>query len=126
MTASIKLDDESGRHHPGETVTGTVEWSLGQVPVVATLKLLWRTEGKSWPADTAVAGEMHFDDPRAADRRAFRLILPVMPYSYSGSILSIVWHVEFVMRFRWRPQKTVASRVVTMSPTGDPIDPYRI
>jgi hypothetical protein len=67
-----------------------------------------------------------FDGLRAVDRRAFQLSLPAMPYSFSGAVLSIVWHVEFVARLRrFRPDKVEAFRIITMSPTGDPIDPYR-
>lgn len=125
MTARIDLGREDGRHYPGEAVSGTVHWSFPAVPLNAAVRLLWRTEGKSWPEDHGVAITQLFADVQAADWRAFQFSLPVTPYSFSGKVLSIVWHVEFVARLRWRPQKIEASRIITMSPTGDPIDPYR-
>jgi len=124
MTARIDLARETGRHYPGEVVTGSVEWSFPAVPRDAAMVLRWRAEGKGDP-DGGVVSTERFADLQALDRRTFRLALPRMPYSFSGTVLSIVWVVELVVRFRLRPQKIEVSRLVTMSPTGDPIDPYR-
>ena len=125
MTARVDLGREDGRHYPGDVVSGTVEWSLREAPLNAAVRVRWRTEGKSWPEDSGVVGIERFAALRAVDRRPFKLTLPPMPYSYSGKVLSIVWRVEFFQRSRWRGEKIEAFRVITMSPTGDAIDPYR-
>jgi hypothetical protein len=126
VTARIDLEREDGRHYPGDVVTGAVEWSLGAVPLKMLVRMGWRTEGKNWPADTGTVGEERFDAPRAVDRRGFRFTLPLMPYSYSGTVVSIVWRVELVARSsRLRGEKVEAFRIITMSPTGDAIDPRR-
>lgn len=126
MTASIDLGREDGRHFPSEAVGGTVQWSLPAVPLSAAVRVRWRTEGKSWPEDSGVAGIERFEALQAVDRRSFQFTLPPTPYSYSGKVLSIVWRVELVVRSRrLRGEKIEAFRIITMSPTGDAIDPYR-
>ena len=125
MIAEIDLDREDARYRPGETVSGAVEWSFPAVPHGASLCLRWRAEGKGTP-DAGVAIAVQFEEVRAADGRTFRLVLPIMPYSFSGNFLSIVWRVELVVRHRrFGREKIEVFRVITMSPTGDPIDPYR-
>ena len=62
----------------------------------------------------------------ASGRHEFRLPLPNMPYSFSGKVLSISWRVELVARRgRLGREAVEAFRIITMSPTGDAIDPYR-
>lgn len=125
MTAKIQLDRADARHYPGDVVSGTVEWAFPEPPFSASVVLRRRTEGKG-SFETHVASAEDFDAIRAVGRRDFRLTLPNMPCSFSGSILSIVWRVEFVVRTsNWRGEKVEVFRVVTMSPTGEAIDPYR-
>ena len=124
MTARVDLERETRRYYPGEVVTGAVDWSVGSPPLTMAVRLRWRTEGMSWPADTRVLGEERFDDPQAVGRSDFRFTLPIMPYSYAGKVLSIVWRVELVLRSRrFGGEKVEAFRAITMSPTGDAIDP---
>jgi hypothetical protein len=122
----IQVGREDGRHYPCDVVTGTADWSFPTTPLGVAVRLRWRTEGKSWPEDSGVAGIERFDDLLAVDRRAFQFTLPVMPYSFSGKMLSIVWRVELVVRHRrFRGEKVEVVWNITMSPTGDAIDPYR-
>jgi hypothetical protein len=126
MIAEIKLDRDDARYRPGEAVSGAVEWSFPAVPNGAALCVRWRAEGKGSP-DAGSPIAVQFEDARAIDGRAFRVVLPSMPYSFSGKVLSIVWRVELVVRHhRIGREKIEVFRVITMSPTGDPIDPYRI
>ena len=125
MIAEIELDSDTARYRPGEAVSGAVEWSFPKAPLTVAVNLRWRAEGKGTP-DAGSPITVRFEDIRAADRRAFRLMLPTMPYSFWGRVLSIVWRVELVARDRrLGPEAIEAFRVITMSPTGDPIDPYR-
>jgi hypothetical protein len=125
MITEIELDRDDARYRPEEMVTGAVAWSFPVVPSGIALCLRWRAEGKGTP-DEGSAIAIQFRDAPVADRRAFQLRLPVMPYSFSGKVLSIVWRVELVVRHqRWDREKIEVFRVITMSPTGDPIDPYR-
>jgi hypothetical protein len=125
MTAGINLVNDATAYRPGDLVAGTVGWAFSAVPQNAVVRLLWRAEGKGSP-DGRVVTTMQFEGFRAVDRREFRLSLPAMPYSFSGAVLGIVWQVEFVARLhRFRPEQVQAFRRITMSPTGDAIDPYR-
>ncbi len=125
MITKIELDRDDARYRPGETVVGAVEWSFPEGPNGAALCLRWRAEGKGTP-DAGAPIAVQFEDPRATDRRAFRVTLPIMPYSFSGKVLSIVWRVELMVRHqRYGREAIEVFRVITMSPTGDPIDPYR-
>ncbi len=125
MIARIDLDRDRTRYRPGETVSGAVEWSLPAVPGGVALCLRWRVEGKGAP-DAGSPIAVQFKDPLAMDHRAFRLVLPAMPYSFWGKMLSIHWRIELVVRHgRFGVETLEVFRVITMSPTGDPIDPYR-
>jgi hypothetical protein len=125
LTARIELHRDNTRHRPGEAVSGVAEWALSEVPLSAAVRLNWHTEGRGTPEVGPGVSEQ-FGDIRADDRRPFRLTLDTMPYSFSGSVLSIVWRVELVMRWRGKKRETVETfRIVTMSPTGETIDPYR-
>ena len=123
MSASIELPTES--YHPFEVVNGTVEWVLEKAPAEAELRLVWGTDGRGseeqWTVNSVVLA-----NPKPRDRRAFRLDLAEMPYSFSGKVLQIYWRIELVVKYQWWPLsvKPLASRTIAMSPTGHALDPY--
>jgi hypothetical protein len=124
MTAQVELDRDLPLYRPGEIVSGAVEWSFEDTPLRAVVCLRWRAEGKGTP-DAGAPITQPFTDLHAVDRRPFRLALPAMPYSFSGKVLAIEWRVEFLVRSRRAHDTVEAFRIVAMSPTGEPIDPYR-
>jgi hypothetical protein len=124
MIADIELDRFPARYRPSEIVSGSVQWSFPEDPISVSICLRWRAEGKGTP-DSGLAITERYGNAGASGRHEFRLALPVMPYSFSGKALSISWRVELVARRgRLAREAVEAFRIVTMSPTGDAIDPY--
>lgn len=81
------------RRRPGDTLTGEVAWEaampLGEIPVT----LYWYTAGKG-DQDVEVVARSTVSAPERAGRRGFRFELPDFPWSFSGSLVSLVWAVE--------------------------------
>ncbi len=89
----LSIDDSRFAYSPGETLSGTVAWSLASTPNRIAVRLLWYTTGKG-DQDVGVVEEQELDQPQAAERRAFRFVLPTAPHSFSGVLVSLQWAVE--------------------------------
>jgi hypothetical protein len=82
---------------PGETIAGAVLWEFEKAPGLAEVRLLWFTRGKGTEDGEAVA-TVKFDAPPAADTREFSFEAPDEPYSFSGTLIALIWAVEFVAK----------------------------
>ena len=58
-----------------------------------TISLLWHTEGKG-TEDVEIVDQIEIENPPAAGRREFSFTLPDFPWSFSGTLVSLVWRVE--------------------------------
>lgn len=95
MTISIHIDQDQDRFHPGEQISGAVEWQCDKEPREITVNLLWSTEGKG-TQDVEVVDSQTISVFGNSGREEFSFELPLGPYSYSGRMLSINWAVEAV------------------------------
>lgn len=88
---------EGGRRvfAPGDEVAGSVSWHLEEDPESVVLRLYWRTEGRG-TQDTDTEAEEVFRSPGLRDERDFSFRLPEGPYSFSGTLISLVWGLELV------------------------------
>jgi len=93
--AGLAVETRHSRYGPGETVEGTVQWSLAEAPEKLELRLFWFTRG-SGGQSVEVAGTTLFQAPGLNGRQSFRLPLPNAPRPYRGKRLSIVWALELV------------------------------
>jgi len=118
--AQIDLVDESGRRRPGERVEGVVSWSLDVAPTSVVVALVWHTEGKG-TTDTEVVHRTEIDDADAADSRTFSFEIPPSPWSFSGTLISLVWAVELMIS---RPGQgdLVERRVIVVGPAREEVD----
>ncbi len=98
---------------PGEAIEGQARWSVDVDPPSAELRLLWLTRGKG-TVDQRIVETIVFDHPRREDQRAFRFVLPNGPYTFSGRLVSLFWHLELVI------QPGAQTKIVELiiSPTG--------
>jgi hypothetical protein len=80
---------------PGETVEGTVSWQLEKLAETVELRLFWYTTGKG-DQDVGVVSTVPFPSPALHDQRSFSIPLPSGPYSFSGSLISLLWALEVV------------------------------
>lgn len=78
---------------PGQVISGTASWNLDKPPKQACLRLLWYTQGRG-TEDVGILESVEFDMPRPTDNRSFEFRLPAGPYSFSGTLISLIWAVE--------------------------------
>jgi hypothetical protein len=116
MSASaVHIELAGGRttFKPGEPLSGHVTWRVEGQPASAELRLFWYTSGKG-TQDVGVIDTMAFAALRPDDRRDFTLPLPREPYSFSGTLISLVWAIELIVE----PGEHVARQEFVLSSTG--------
>ena len=93
----LGLRENKTAFRPGETIAGAVLWELGKAPDIAEVRLLWFTRGKG-TEDGATVATVTLDAASAADTREFSFDAPNGPYSFSGTLIAVLWAVEFVAK----------------------------
>lgn len=112
----IGLREDRRHYQPGEEIAGAAGWEFDQAPRALEARLLWFTRGKGTP-DVTVVDTVRFDHPQAAEARPFRFVLPAVPYSFSGKLISLIWAVELVV-----PPAVASTRTeFTLGPGGEEI-----
>jgi hypothetical protein len=91
----IEIKDQCTAFAPGEEISGTVYWSFDSAPRGVELRLFWFTRGKG-TEDAGVAQTTRFEQPLPSETRSFRFLLPEAPYSFSGTLISLVWALELI------------------------------
>lgn len=118
----VKSHSEPGRQ-PGDTVDVTFAWTLDSAPDQLEARLFWYTEGKG-TQDVGVVETQPLVPTMAGEQRV-RFKLPQAPYSFSGSLISLIWAVELVaddIVGRWEfilaPQGTEIRLDAVSAPSG--------
>ncbi len=93
----LGLRENQTAFRPGEAIAGAVLWEFDTPPKSAGVRLVWFTRGKG-TEDGGIAASVTFDAPPAADTREFRFDAANGPYSFSGTLIAVMWAVEFVMK----------------------------
>ena len=93
----LGLRENKTTFRPRETIAGAVLWEFEKAPDIAEVRLLWFTRGKG-TEDGGIAATVTLDAPPAADTREFSFDAPNGPYSFSGTLIAVLWAVEFVAK----------------------------
>lgn len=119
----VELEDGRTTYRPGEEVRGWVLWDLeagtgsdagAPPPESAQVRLVWLTRGRG-DRDSDVVATQELPAPASADRRELRLRVPADgPYSFSGTLISLIWAVEVVIE----PGGRAVREEIVVSPTG--------
>lgn len=109
---TIELTDGRRIFKPGEAVEGRVSWSVSGA-TAAEVRLFWYTRGKG-TQDVGIVDTVTFPNPQASEQRTFRFTLPDGPFSFSGSLISIVWAIELIVE----PGSSAERREIVVSPSG--------
>jgi hypothetical protein len=117
----IRIDEERASFAPGETVRGSVSWTLAEAPDAVELRLLWYTEGRG-DQDVGVARSLRIEAPASVGSSAFELETPAGPYSCSGRLLSIRWALEAVAS----PGKYTVRSELVVAPDGREVELTRV
>ena len=112
----IELTGDRTSFKPGELLSGRASWRADSQPTSVELRLFWYTSGKG-TQDVGVVQTTMFDSPRQDDRRDFTMPLPLEPYSFSGTLISIIWAIELIVE----PDEHVERCEIVLSPTGQEV-----
>lgn len=109
------------KFRPGDVLAGRVIFTADRDLTVHGLDLFvaWKTEGRG---NTDEMPEPLLEDELVLDpahqgisagqslTRAFRVTLPAEPWSYSGTVVSIVWSVTATLDVPWAKDPAVSKR----------------
>jgi len=95
MTMRIEIDEDRRWFLPGETVSGRMTWDIDDELEAVELRLFWHTAGKG-TEDVEIVRELRVDTPESRGERGFSFELPLQPYSFSGSLITLAWALELV------------------------------
>jgi hypothetical protein len=109
----VELDEGRASFRPGEVVRGTASWSLDAPPAAVEVRLIWFTQGKG-DRDVGLVESVPAAAPGAEGGLSFAFTLPDGPYSFSGTLVSLLWAVEAVAL----PASDAASAELVVSPSG--------
>ena len=91
---SLRIDLDAAAFEPGAEVRGRVDWRPdGPAPETVLISLLWHTEGKG-TEDVEIVDQVRVDRPRPQGHHDFSFRLPDFPWSFTGTLVSLVWAVE--------------------------------
>lgn len=103
--------DQRNARQPGEILALSAMWALPTAPKTLEARLFWYTRGKG-TEDLNVEMTQTIPAAGPAGEHSFQFKLPAGPYSFSGTLVSLAWAVEFVA------DKRSARWEFTLSPTG--------
>jgi len=89
----IELDDDRRWYLPGENVSGRIVWNL--IADAVELRLFWHTSGKG-TEDVEIIDDLRIDAAGANGEKGFSFRLPLGPYSFSGSLITLAWALELM------------------------------
>lgn len=116
-TLELSLEDGQTVFEPAGHVTGLAAWSARRAPRGMELRLGWATRGPGG-RDFKIVETIPFRQPLASERRPFILTLPLGPYSFRGSLISLEWVLELVAL----PGEEKAGVALTVAPGQQAID----
>lgn len=93
ISMRIELDDDRRWYLPGENVSGRIVWNL--IADAVELRLFWHTSGKG-TEDVEIIDDLRVDAAGTSGERDFSFRLPLGPYSFSGSLITLAWALELM------------------------------
>ena len=118
---TINLKSDVASFEPGEELTGSVSWELNKPPRDLELRLFWFTRGKG-TEDAGLVQSLRFEQPLNAETRSFSFRLPEAPYSFRGSLISLVWALELIVE----PTKEVVRQEIVVGPGRQQVELGRV
>lgn len=112
----LYIDLPKTAYAPGETITGRILWALDHSPKKLELTAGWWTEGRG-TKDFRIEATVEWNTDASAGEESFTVQLPLAPYSFSGTLISLQWMLELREH---RHEKFVTEPIV-VSPSGEPV-----
>ena len=114
---SIHTELDNTQFVPGERLNGRVSWQGITGIGKAELRLFYYTSGKG-TRDATVVDQREWTSPQETAQEGFSFELPEGPYSFSGTLISLIWALELVLA----PGGKMERLEFTLSPTGQELD----
>lgn len=95
ITLRIELADDRSWFLPGGQLEGRVVYRLDEPPEAVEVRLFWHTSGKG-TEDVEIVDMQRFEGMGPHGEGAFAFTLPLGPYSFSGSLITLAWSLELV------------------------------
>ena len=94
----LRMDIEGRHTHflPGDEVRGRAVWRLDEPVEAVELRLFWHTSGKGTD-DVEIVEVRRFESAGNRGEHEFNLYLPLGPYSFSGTLITLTWSLELVV-----------------------------
>ena len=109
----LQIDVATHEFEPGAEVDLELRWELEEPPEAIELRIVWNTAGKG-DTDFRVAAVQRFDHPSAIEACRETVTLPHSPYSFSGTLVSLMWALELVAL----PQEDSTRTEIVIAPGG--------
>ena len=97
--------------YPDSEINGIVKWNLEKPPKKIDLTLFWKTSGRGDPDGDCIIGLKL--QKKASGEKEFTFKVPNSPYSFSGKLISLQWHLRFKTI---SPTLTITKNII-ISPT---------
>ncbi len=110
---AIETPDGRMNFEPGSEVEVYLDWDLDQEAEAVELRLVWNTAGKG-DTDVEVVDTQRFEYPSLRESRRATVVLPASPYSFSGTLVSLIWAFELIAM----PEMISARQEIVIAPGG--------
>lgn len=121
MDENLFIDLESTHYEPGQRIAGKLLWAIEKAPKEVRLTLGWYTEGRG-SMDHKVEAKLHWTTEATSGEEPFEFILPASPYSFEGSLISLIWELSLTVK----KGKAEYNLPITVSPHPSPISLSRV
>lgn len=112
----LGLRENNTTFEPGEEIAGAVLWEFPELRKSLEVRLVWHTRGKG-TEDGAIVATQPLDATTLADTATFSFVAPQAPYSFNGTLIAVIWAVEFVVK----PGEEFERIEITIAPGGKEI-----
>ncbi len=107
------LRNEQTTYQPGDTISGAALWEFTGRKKSIEVRLVWSTRGKGTEDGATVATQV-LDAGKLAHTETFSFTAPDAPYSFDGTLIALIWAVEFVAE----PGEEFERIEITIAPGG--------
>lgn len=113
---NIQLDNAESTFAPGDTISGSVEWSE-ETGESMEVRLIWFTRGKGDRDFELIAThDVSSFGPSGSER--FQFSAPNRPQSFAGKLVALQWAIESIVF----PDENAELKELIISSTGREID----
>lgn len=113
---NIQLDNAESIYRPGDTISGSVEWSE-EAGDSLEVRLIWFTRGKGDRDFELVAAQTVTSFGSSGSER-FQFPAPHRPQSFAGKLILLQWAIEAIVF----PNQNSKLQNLTISSTGKEIE----